>query len=125
MSSGTILVVDDEPIVLDSCKRILEPEGYAVHLVQSVDEAIEALSRDNYGLLLVDVKMPVRDGMSLMQEVREKWCDIPIVVMSGYPTRETIIAAAEIGAARFIPKPFTPDELLEVVCQFMQKEEEE
>lgn len=124
MSNGSILVVDDEPIVLDSCRLILEAEGYVVDLVQSVDEAIEALRRDSYILLLVDVKMPVRDGMSLMREVKENWPEIPIVVMSGYPTRETIIAVAEIGAARFIPKPFTPDELLEVVRQFMQKEEE-
>jgi len=124
MSNGNILVVDDEPIVLDCCRLILEADGYIVHLVQSVDEAIEALRSRSYVLLLVDVKMPVRDGMSLMREVKENWPEIPIVVMSGYPTRETIIAAAEIGAARFIPKPFTPDELLEVVRQFMQKEEE-
>ncbi len=124
MSNGNILVVDDEPIVLDCCRLILEADGYIVHLVQSVDEAIEALRSRSYVLLLVDVKMPVRDGMSLMREVKENWPEIPIVVMSGYPTRETIMAAAEIGAARFIPKPFTPDELLEVVRQFMQKEEE-
>jgi DNA-binding NtrC family response regulator len=123
MGRFKILVVDDEPIVLDSCKLILEAEDYDVELVPSVDEAVEALKKSDFGLLLVDVKMPVRDGMSLMREVKENWPEMPIVVMSGYPTRETVAAVAEIGASKFIPKPFTPDELCEIVRQFTQKEE--
>ena len=118
-----ILVVDDEGIVLDSCKRVLEAEGFEVYLVPSADKALEAIKKDDFGLLLIDVKMPEHDGMYLMGEVKEKWPDIPIIVMSGYHTTETVEQAAKMGATSFIAKPFTPDELLETVRQVIEKEE--
>ena len=117
-----ILVVDDESIVLDSCKRVLEADGFEVCLVPSADEALKAMKKEGFSLLLVDVKMPGRDGMYLMREVMEKWSAIPIIVMSGYHTTGTIKEALELGAATFIAKPFTPEELLKTVRQVIQKE---
>ena len=110
-----ILVVDDEQVVLYSCKRVLEAEGFEVCLVPSAGKALEALKREGFGLLLIDVKMPEHDGMYLIQEVKKKWPAVPMVVMSGYDTPETIEEAARVGAAVFITKPFTPDELLATV----------
>jgi DNA-binding NtrC family response regulator len=121
--SMKILVVDDERIVLDSCRRVLEADGFKVLLVPSTDKALEAMKTEGFDLLLVDVKMPERDGIYLMREVKEKWPDIPIIVMSGYDTAETIAEAAKVGAATFIAKPFTPDELLKTVRQVIEKEE--
>ena len=118
-----ILVVDDEGIVLDSCQRVLEEDGLEVLLVTSADKAIMAIEDEEPSVLLMDVKMPVRDGMDLMREVKERWPDIPIIVMSGYDTIETIEEAVKMGAATFIAKPFTPDELLETVRQVIKKEE--
>lgn len=118
-----ILVVDDDPIVLDSCKLVLEAEGFDIASVPSADKALETMENDDFDLLLVDVKMPEHDGMYLMQEIEKKWPQIPIVVMSGYPTPETIANGMKMGAAKFIPKPFTPDELLETVRQVIGKEE--
>ena len=112
-----ILVIDDEGIVLDSCQRVLEEDGLEVLLVTSADKAITAIEGEEPSVILVDVKMPVRDGMDLMREVKERWPDIPILVMSGYDTTETIEQAVKMGAAAFIAKPFTPDELLEKVRQ--------
>lgn len=121
--SMKILVVDDESIVLDSCQKVLESEGFDVYLVPSADKALDAMKNKNFGLLLVDVKMPGHDGFCLMREVKEKWPDIPIIVMSGYPTNDTITDGTKMGAAAFIPKPFTPDELLETVHQVIPQEE--
>ena len=118
-----ILVVDDDPIVLESCKRILEAENFGVLLVPSVDKALEVMEEQGVRLLLVDVKIPGRDGMYLMREVKRKWPSARIIVMSGYPTPETISDCAKFGAATFIPKPFTPDELLDAVYQLLGKEE--
>ena len=117
-----ILVVDDEGIILDSCRRVLEEDGLDVLLVTSADKAIAAIEDEEPSVLLMDVKMPVRDGMDLMREVKERWPDIPIIVMSGYHTKETIEEAIKIGAATFIAKPFTPDELLEALRQVIKKE---
>ena len=118
-----IMVVDDESIVLDSCRLVLEADGFQVLLVTSADKAITAIQDQEPALLLVDIKMPERDGMYLMREIKEKWPDIPIIVMSGYHTAETVKEAVKMGATTFIAKPFTPDELLETLRQVIQKKE--
>jgi DNA-binding NtrC family response regulator len=110
-----VLVVDDEPIVLKSCRLVLEAEGWEVVSAASVAEALSLLESITPDLLLIDVKMPVHDGMYLMRKVKEMKPDIPIIVMSGYPTRETISKAEDLGAATFLPKPFTPDELADTL----------
>jgi DNA-binding NtrC family response regulator len=120
MKKVKILVVDDDPIVLDSCRRVFEAEGIEVFLVPSAEKALEAMENNNFAILLVDVKMPEQDGMYLMRKVKEKWPEMPIIVMSGYPTPETIAEGLQLGAAKFIAKPFTPDELLETVRQVLQ-----
>jgi DNA-binding NtrC family response regulator len=123
VGSMKILVVDDERIVLDSCQRVLEAEGFEVSLVPSASAALETMKKKGFGLLLVDIKMPEHDGMYLIREVKKKFPDIPIIVMSGYPTTDTIEEAVKMQAAAFIAKPFTPDEILEIIRQVIQKEE--
>ncbi len=122
MNKMRILVVDDESIVLDSCRKVLVPEGYDVLLVPSADKALAAMENDDFRLLLVDIMMPEHDGLYLMGEVKKKWPDIPIIVMSGYDTTDTIQKAAEKGSAAFINKPFTPDELINAIQKVLERE---
>lgn len=117
-----ILVVDDEGIILDSCQKVLEADGFEVVPVPSAQKALMALEREAFSLLLIDVKMPEHDGMYLMEEVKKRWAEIPMIVMSGYDTTDTIEEAIQKGAATFIPKPFTPDELIKVVRRVIKKE---
>jgi DNA-binding NtrC family response regulator len=116
-----ILVVDDDAIVIKSCKRILEAEGFDVLTVPSADEALEIIRKYDFDLLLIDVKMPKHDGMFLMREIKKDLPDTPIIVMSGYPTPETIADVLKLGATQFIPKPFRPDELVKLIRQVIQK----
>jgi DNA-binding NtrC family response regulator len=116
-----ILVVDDDAIVIKSCRRILEAEGFEVTTVPGADEALEKVKYYDFDLLLMDVKMPKHDGIFLMREIKKNWPNIPIIVMSGYPTPETIADVLKLGATQFIPKPFRPDELTKVVRQVLQK----
>jgi DNA-binding NtrC family response regulator len=115
-----ILVVDDDAIVIKSCRRILEAEGFEVSSVPSADKALEALKSYDFDLLLIDVKMPKHDGMYLMREIKKNWPEIPIIIMSGYPTPETIAEVLKLGATLFIPKPFKPDELVKSVRQALK-----
>ena len=117
-----ILVVDDERIVLESCRRVLG-ERYDVSLAKSADEAMELMSREPLSLILLDIKMPGMDGMRLMRQVKEKWPEIPVIIMSGYVTNETMQEVAKTDAATFLAKPFTPDELVQAVQQVITKEE--
>jgi len=119
-----ILIVDDDRVVLSSCKRILESEGYGTSLTSSVKEALETLEGKNFALLLVDVIMPEYDGMYLIGNVRKNRPDLPILVMSGYPTPETISSGLRMGATHFIAKPFTPDELIQAVHKALGRPEE-
>ena len=121
MKKMKILVVDDDAIVIKSCRRILETEGFEVTAVPGADEALEKIKSSEFDLLLMDVKMPKHDGIFLMREIKKNWPDIPISVMSGYPTPETIADVLKLGATQFIPKPFRPDELVKTVRQVIQK----
>jgi DNA-binding response OmpR family regulator len=116
-----LLVVDDEGIVLESCRRVLEFEGYAVSLAKSADEALELIEKEDFLLLLMDLKMPVHDGIYLMRELKNRKKDMPIIVMSGYSTNETIAEAGMMGANFFLPKPFTPDELLSAIREITKR----
>jgi len=116
-----ILVVDDDAIVIKSCKRILEAEGLEVSTVPSADEALEMIKKYEFDLLLIDVKMPRHDGMFLMREILKVIPDMPIVVMSGYPTPETVSDVLKLGATQFIPKPFRPDELIKTIRPVLRK----
>jgi DNA-binding NtrC family response regulator len=115
-----ILVVDDDAIVIKSCRRILEAEGFEVSTVPGADKALEVMKTSDFDLLLVDVKMPKRDGMYLMREIKKNWPEIPTIIMSGYPTPETIAEVLRLGATLFIPKPFRPDELMKSVRQVLK-----
>ena len=115
-----ILVVDDDAIVIKSCKRILEAEGFEVSSVPGADNALETMKTSDFDLLLIDVKMPKRDGMYLMREIKKNWPEIPTIIMSGYPTPETISEVLKLGATLFIPKPFKPDELVKSIRQALK-----
>jgi DNA-binding NtrC family response regulator len=116
-----ILIVDDDPIVLASCKRVFEAEAFEVCMVPSAAKALEVMKHTTFDVLLVDVKMPEHDGMYLMRSVKKQWPKMPIIVMSGYSTPETITEGLQSGAEEFIAKPFTPDELLAIVRRVLQK----
>ena len=108
-------MVDDDPVVRESCRRVLEEEGHQVRLCTSASEALAELGRQVCQLLLVDVIMPEFDGMYLIGNVRQDHPELPILVMSGYPTPETIANGQRMGATHFIAKPFTPEELVAAV----------
>ena len=115
-----MLIIDDEEIVLKSCRKIFEAEGFEVLTVSSADQGLEAIKHDDFDLLLMDVKMPKHDGLYLIREFNKDWPDIPIIVMSGYPTQETVTDVFQLGAIEFIPKPFRPDELVKSVRQVLE-----
>ncbi|MGE5840668.1 MAG: response regulator [Deltaproteobacteria bacterium] len=117
-----VLVVDDESIVLESCKRVLE-DCFEVIAARSAEEALEVIHRGQIGVILLDIKMPGKDGMTLLREVKQKWPNIPVIVMSGYATNETVEQVSRTEAATFIEKPFTPDELVEALAKVIEKEE--
>lgn len=111
---GNILVVDDEQIILRSCERILSPEGYSVDTATSAKDALSLLDKNLYDLIITDIKMPEMDGIEFMRQVRAKNPDINIVVITGYPSQESIREALSLRIIDYLPKPFSPTHLIEV-----------
>ncbi|MBF0329221.1 MAG: NAD(P)H-dependent oxidoreductase subunit E [Nitrospirae bacterium] len=117
---GNILVVDDEKIVLKSCEKVLAPEGYKVSTVASGREALDLLDKNRYDLIITDIKMPEMDGIEFIRQARKKNTDINIIVITGYPSQESIREALSLRIVDYLPKPFSPTILLDVVTRAME-----
>ena len=109
----TILVVDDEMLLRDLLFNYFNTHGYKVLLAEDGEPAIEMLedNHEQVDVALVDLRMPRMDGMELMRRIREKGWDIPIVVMTAYPTLDSAIEAVRHGATDYVQKPFAITEL--------------
>ncbi|HUL22388.1 MAG TPA: sigma-54 dependent transcriptional regulator [Thermodesulfobacteriota bacterium] len=121
MAVPRILVVDDEKIVCESCKRILEEEGYEVETALSGREAFERMKENPFDIVITDLKMPGIDGMEVLRTFRKDYPDSIIIMITGFSTVETAVEAMKLGAFDYIPKPFTPDEVAIVVRKAIEK----
>jgi len=113
----TVLVVDDEPIVCHSVRKILSKQRCAVEEAFDVDAALQRMRMHNYDLVLLDLKMPKRSGMEVLKSIKTQWPELPVIIITGHGTIETAIEATKLGAYDFIPKPFTPAELAKVAVE--------
>ncbi len=121
MPNPRILVIDDEMIVCESCKRILEEEGYEVETALSGKEAFEKMKENTFDIVITDLKMPGIDGMEVLRTFRKDYPDAIIIMITGFSTVDTAVEAMKLGAFDYIPKPFTPDEVSVVVRKAVEK----
>jgi DNA-binding NtrC family response regulator len=121
MGKGRVLVVDDESIVRRSCERVLSPEGYDVVTISRGDDAVDLLEKEDFDIVLTDLKMPYMDGLDLLNIIKNRWPSIEVIVITGYSTPTTAIEAKNLGAYEFIEKPFNPEEILSAVNRAMKK----
>jgi len=119
-----ILAVDDEPVVLDSLRKMLALGGYSIDTVESGPEALGLIRQRDYDFVFTDLKMPGMDGVEVTKAVRHLRPDIDVAVITGYATIETAVETVRLGAIDYIEKPFTEDELLEFVKQAVIKRQD-
>jgi len=110
-----LLVVDDEPTQREMLSGILGRAGYRVETAAGGREALEALERDAFDLLLTDQKMPGMDGLALLDRAQAMRPDLPVVLMTAYGSVSDAVAAMKKGAADYLTKPFEREELLLVL----------
>jgi two-component system phosphate regulon sensor histidine kinase PhoR len=122
MAQERILVVEDDPDVLDLCQRILTTEGYRVETARMGQEALDRIRQQPFDLLLTDIKMPGMNGLETAQAAKEIDPGIICVTMTGYSTMETAIKALKLGIDEFVIKPFAPEELSMAVAKALEKE---
>jgi DNA-binding NtrC family response regulator len=112
---GQILIVDDGPMICQSCKEILEYEGYLVDMAYSGEEGLKKVSEKKFDLILLDIAMPDISGLTLLKKMRAEQKNTPVVMITAYSTVEAAVEAMKLGARDFVQKPFTPEELSQVV----------
>ncbi|MBW1895444.1 MAG: response regulator [Deltaproteobacteria bacterium] len=106
-----ILVIDDEVVVGNSVRKILEPRGYHVVHAQTPQDAMETLSSVPVDMILLDMKIPGVRGLEFLEAIREEHPTTPVIMVTGYASVETAVESMKIGATDYVPKPFTPKEL--------------
>ena len=116
-----ILCVDDEPVILDSFRKILVIDGYSVDTVESGKEALGLIQSHHYDFVFTDLKMPEMSGVDVTKSVKQLRPDIDVVIITGYATVETAVECMKFGAMDYVQKPFTEDELLEFVKKILIK----
>ena len=121
VSYPKVLVIDDEEISRISCERILKRIGIETTKAGSGREGLDLLMREPHELVLVDLKMPEMDGMEVARRIREYDPNTVTIIITGYATIETAVTAIKEGAYDYLPKPFTPDELVIVVRRGLEK----
>ncbi|HEY8475580.1 MAG TPA: response regulator [Chloroflexota bacterium] len=106
-----ILVVDDEPQILRSLRTSLCSRGYDVVTARHAEEALDALSRDPFDVVILDLGLPDADGLNVCRQVRE-WSQVPIIVLSVRDSERDKVTALDLGADDYLTKPFGIEELL-------------
>ena len=112
---GEILVVDDEESIREICRRYFENYGCRVRMAQDGGEALTMIESHLPDLILLDLRMPVMDGPDTLAEIRKRWPDIPVTIITAHGDTELMERALEHAPFTVVKKPFTLDKLLEGV----------
>lgn len=115
-----ILVVEDDVPVGTLVSRLMRGAGWDVDWVRTLEEAEDRVTRESYGLVLVDVRLPGRSGLELLDRLRVERPAWPVVVMTAHGNAEMAIEATKRGAYEYVVKPFDPDELVELVASAVE-----
>src|SRR5271169_1523093 len=122
MNKGRILIIDDEEIIRESCRRVIEPAGYEVRTAKEGREGLQLLNAGRVDLVLTDLKMPDIDGIEVLIKIKENWPDTQVIIMTGYGTVNTAVRAMKMGVFDYIEKPFSPDDLLALVDRALSRQ---
>ena len=112
MGKGRILVIDDELGILEACEETLSYHGYDVGTCDVPDDGLRLARERTFDVVLLDLKMPDKDGLQVLQELKGIDANLRMVMITAFPTISTAIEAMKQGAFDYLPKPFSPDQLL-------------
>lgn len=123
-----ILVIDDEPSVLDVLRKILRLEGYEVITAANGEEGLELFHQISCDLVITDMVMPVKDGLQTILDLRKEKPDLPVIAMSGGGTiskERYLVVAGYLDRVITIPKPFSVESITQAVVKLLFETDEE
>jgi len=121
MDGISILVVDDEAAIRDALHRILVGKKFRVETCNGGHAAIDLLQQKDFGLIITDLKMPGMSGIEVLSAVKTLQPDVPVIMITGYATVDTAVEAMKYGAADYVAKPFTPEQILDKVERALEQ----
>ncbi len=116
-----ILVVDDEAVIREGVRRILDGGGFTVETYANGYLAIEKLQEESFDLLITDLKMPGMGGMEVLKSIKVLQPETPVIIITGYSSVDTAVEAMKNGAVDYIAKPFSPEEIIEKVGNALEQ----
>ncbi|MDY6933948.1 MAG: sigma-54 dependent transcriptional regulator [Spirochaetota bacterium] len=115
MFVAKIIVIDDEVHICESCQEILTDDGHCVKTFTDPINALQHINKEHCDIVLLDLKLPHMDGLEVLKQLKEKYPELIVIVITGFATIDTAVQSMKLGAYDYVRKPFTPDELSEVV----------
>lgn len=120
-SAGRILIVDDEPAIVDSLRLLLESEGYQAGSAATASECLESIASEPRDLVLLDLMLPDRPGLEVLHEIRKIDPNLPVVMLTAFGSIETAVEATRLGATNFLTKPWNNRQLLLEIRQILER----
>jgi len=125
MADGRVLVVDDEPDHGQTVRAILARDGVAADFVASPEEALARAAERSYDVAILDLRMPGRDGLSLMHALRRGQPRLRVIILTAYPSPTTCRTALTEGASAYLEKPCAPEALRAMVASLLAEAPDE
>ncbi len=123
MANKPILIVDDEPIVRESIRDWLKDAGYEVVTAESGEEALELIAKQDFSVMVVDIRLTGITGIKVLKEVKAMRPEIKSIVITAYPTADSAAEATKLGAVDYLIKPIAPDDLERLIRETLSKVE--
>ncbi len=108
----TILIVDDEASIRETLETLLELEGYGVEMAIDGEAGLNRIGQRPYDLVLLDLALPGKNGIEILQLIRERSPDLPVIMLTAYGTVDNVVDAMHAGAQNFVQKPWDNEKLL-------------
>ncbi len=124
MDKKSILIVDDDKIILKSLQDVLRLEGYYVDAVETGREAVKKSETGFYNLALLDIKLPDMEGTELLKKMHDSFPKMVRIMVTGYPDLENAVKSLNFGADAYLVKPVDTRKLLRVVAEKLKEQEE-
>lgn len=121
MPNKTVWIVDDDRSIRWVFEKALQREGIACRLFESANEALETLDEDTPRVVVSDIRMPGQSGIDLLQQVKTRLPQVPVIIMTAYSDLESAVSAFQGGAFEYLPKPFDVDTAVELIRKALEE----
>ncbi|HZR81920.1 MAG TPA: sigma-54 dependent transcriptional regulator [Candidatus Binatia bacterium] len=116
-----ILIIDDDPFICRQLEELFRAQNYVVESVHTGPDSLALLEEHDYSLVMVDLKIPGTDGLNLTREMKERWPDVDVIMITGYASIKGAVEAIKLGASDYITKPFQNEEILLATEKVLEK----